>query len=89
MLSTAEVAQTEVWSIDIMVKVENIELICMIGTEEQVSVKLPLDNAGVAETYFTHFVEQLGAKVGEVYTAAEAESTESKKQEREHIKYPH
>ncbi len=86
MLSTAEVASAEAWGTNMTV--ENIELICMIGDSNQVSVRLSTENAGVAETQFSDFVERLGAKVGEIYAKYE-ETPESEEQEQPNKAYPH
>ena len=60
---------------------DNIELICTISDSDQVSVRLPLDNAGIAETKFAFFVEQLGNKLGQVYAAAETADSEEEQEQ--------
>jgi len=47
----------------------HLDIICTVGSSQQVSVKLPLSNASEAEVFYADFVAKLGEKVGEVYSS--------------------
>ena len=46
-----------------------LELICTIGGEKQVSVRLPLSSAAEAEVFYAEFITRIGDTVGEVYSS--------------------